>query len=301
MTGDKDGNLVFFGDGTRGHVLSYSFQIHDSQARGFFRLFSVVVLMKDKMFLLNAQPFLFEHLQKLSTELRTHSQEVYAGEQLKQSERAQRLNTGQTSTKPPRSLIELTGQKNVFGLIHSHFAWILWMGARCLIENITIGTPTVPPWMERSTGDDYAVIQMEREEWLMKRLGIDADDDDYCSLRKCREMLGSHFESACYCAMVGVQIVLRGSQSKTFRVIKSLRKLIPESMHRLTQTDCSQYLPASQCRILSIPTSVAVPQPSANVFRIDFVGDTDDVQVKWLGGLPTKCKILKEFSGALHM
>lgn len=87
-----------------------------------------------------------------------------------------------------------------------------------------------------------------------------------------------------------LQIVLRGSQTKTFRVIKCLRKLIPESMHNLTQTDCSQYLPASQCRILSIPTSVAVPQPSADVYRIDFVGDSDEVHVKWLGGLPSKCE-----------
>lgn len=61
-------------------------------------------------------------------------------------------------------------------------------------------------------------------------------------------------------------------------------------MHKLTQTDCSQYLTTSACRLLSIPTSVAVPQPSADVFRIDFVGDSDEVHVKWLGGLPSKCE-----------
>lgn len=205
LTGNREGNLVFFGDATRGHVLSYTFQIHDSQARGFFRLFSVVVLMKDKMFLLNVQPFLAEHLQKLSTELRSYSHDVYSAEQLKQSERAQRLNTGQTSTKPPRSLIELTGQKNIFALIHSHFAWMLWMSARCLIENITIGTPTVPPWIGHE-GDGLAIIQMDRDEWLMKRLGIDEDDEGSSSLRKCKNMLGTHFTAACYCAMVGIQV-----------------------------------------------------------------------------------------------
>lgn len=61
-------------------------------------------------------------------------------------------------------------------------------------------------------------------------------------------------------------------------------------MHKLTQTDCSQYLPSSKCRLFSIPTSVAVPQPSADVFRIDFVGDSDELHVKWLGGLPSKCE-----------
>lgn len=162
--------------------------------------------MKDKMFLLNAQPFLAEHLEKLSAELRTYSFDVYSAEQLKQSERAQRLNTGQTSTKPPRSLIELTGQKNIFALIHSHFAWMLWMGARCLIENIPIGTPIVPPWVGHEA-EGSGIIQMDREGWLMKRLGID-DDDGGSSLRKCKEMLGTYFPAACYCVMVGIQVIL---------------------------------------------------------------------------------------------
>lgn len=158
------------------------------------------------MFLLNAQPFLAEHLEKLSAELRTYSFDVYSAEQLKQSERAQRLNTGQTSTKPPRSLIELTGQKNIFALIHSHFAWMLWMGARCLIENIPIGTPIVPPWVGHEA-EGSGIIQMDREGWLMKRLGID-DDDGGSSLRKCKEMLGTYFPAACYCVMVGIQVIL---------------------------------------------------------------------------------------------
>lgn len=205
VTGNKDGSLVFFGDATRGHILSYTFQIHDSQARGFFRLFSIVVLMKDKMFLLNMQPFLAENLQKLSTELQGYSLEIYSAEQAKHSERAQRLTTGQTSTQPPRSLIHLTGQKNIFAHIHSHFTWILWMGARCLTENITVGTPTVPPWIANEE-DGFAVIQMDKEEWLMKRLGIEEDDETSNSLRKCKELLGSHFVAICYCVIVGQQV-----------------------------------------------------------------------------------------------
>lgn len=139
VSASKDGSLVFFGDVSRGHVLSYTFQIHDSQARGFFRLFSITVLMKDKMFLLNLQPFLSDNIQKLSAELQSYSVQVHTAEQAKYSERAQRLNAGHASTQPPRSLIDLTLQKNIFPFIHSHFAWILWMGARCLTENLTFG------------------------------------------------------------------------------------------------------------------------------------------------------------------
>ena len=65
MNSNKDGHggFVFFGDATRGHVLSHTFQIRDSKARGFYRLFSITVIMKDKLLLLNIQPFLSDNIQ----------------------------------------------------------------------------------------------------------------------------------------------------------------------------------------------------------------------------------------------
>lgn len=203
---NSDGNIVFFGDASRGHILSHTFHIHDSQARGFFRLFSIIVLMKDKMFLLNMQPFLAKNLQKISSELQAFSSAIYSAEEAKCSERAQRLTSGQTSTQPPRSLIELTGESSVFAILHSHFAWLLSTGARYLTENVTIGTPTVPPWIGCEE-DGFAVVQMDNEEWLIKRLGIDDTDEEEYSLRKCREMLKKDFVAACYCTLVGIQVI----------------------------------------------------------------------------------------------
>lgn len=199
--------MVYFGDATRGHVLSYTFQIHDSQARGFFRLFSIIVLMKDKMYLLNIQPFLAEHLQKVATELQTYSAGVHSAEQAKYSERAQRLNSGQASTQPPRPLIELTGQPNIFAYIHSHFAWILWMGARCLTENITGGVPSVPPW---SKNDSYSFVDLKcaMNEWPIQRYHVDNEHEtENCDLfRKYKQLLKEHFVAACYCVIVGIQV-----------------------------------------------------------------------------------------------
>lgn len=60
---NKNGGFVFFGDSSRGHILSHTFQIRDSKARGFYRLFSIVILMKDKLFLLNVHPFLAENFE----------------------------------------------------------------------------------------------------------------------------------------------------------------------------------------------------------------------------------------------
>lgn len=196
--------MVFFGDASRGHVLSYTFQIHDSQARGFFRLFSIIVLMKDKMYLLNVQPFLAENLHKISTELQSYSTQIHLAEQAKYSERAQRLISGHVSTQPPRSLIELTGQKNIFAYIHSHFAWILWMGARCLTENINVGLPLLSSTNTKL--DPFTVIQLKNKDPnTTKRLAAENDNEHPDFIRKCSRILHDQFPAACYCVFVGIQ------------------------------------------------------------------------------------------------
>lgn len=67
-------------------------------------------------------------------------------------------------------------------------------------------------------------------------------------------------------------------------------------MHHLICTSSDQYLTQTECRILSVSHSVAVPQLSDDIFRIEFLDNSNDVHVKWLGCLPNKCKIFrKEF------
>jgi hypothetical protein len=82
--------------------------------------------------------------------------------------------------------------------------------------------------------------------------------------------------------------VLRGRPETADDFMKCFRQLLPEKMHILTRIDTNKYLAASTCKILGIPSSVAVPQPSTKIFRIDLLGD-DLVSVKWLGEVPHKC------------
>lgn len=213
VSASKDGNLVFFGDVSRGHVLSYTFQIHDSQARGFFRLFSITVLMKDKMYLLNLQPFLSDNIQKLFAELQSYSAQVHTAEQATYSERAQRLSAGHASKQPPRSLIDLTGQKNIFAFIHSHFAWILWMGARCLTENLTFGLSQRIS-TNRNHLESFSMIELKNREVLQaKRLIFDDISEHNDFIRNCQRVLNDHFVAACYCALVGIQVIYLCSET----------------------------------------------------------------------------------------
>lgn len=107
-------------------------------------------------------------------------------------------------------LTELTDEPHIFAQLHTHFTWILWSGARCLTETVALGCPTVPPWIGKDTEEGFSLVQMDKEDWLMRRYEQDDDDDDYlgsnCSLRHCKEILRSEFTAACYCALVGLQV-----------------------------------------------------------------------------------------------
>lgn len=70
--------------------------------------------------------------------------------------------------------------------------------------------------------------------------------------------------------------------------MKCLKKLLPNQLHGLTAMNAKKYLPLQECRILSVPPEVAVPQPCAGIIRLDFVGE--DVATKWTGQLPSKRK-----------
>lgn len=221
VSAKKDGGFVYFGDAVRGHVLSHTFQLRDAHARGFTKLYSIVVIMKDKMFLLNTQPFMAAHMKKVSQMLQDYTSNTYTSMQSQYSERARRLNSGEVNGIASRSLDNLTGQPNIFAYIHSHFTWLLWAGARHLTETITLGTPTVPPWIAMDTEEGFSIVQMDKEDWLLKKFensqahgsaaataAGNAEESNQCSLRMCKNILNSHFIAACYCVVVGIQVTL---------------------------------------------------------------------------------------------
>ena len=107
--------------------------------------------------------------------------------------------------------MQLTGEKHIFAQIHSYFTWILWAGARYLTESITLGSPTVPPWISKNTEDGFSLVQIDKEDWLLNRLGCDETcfEEDDISFRHCKEILRADFLSACYCVIVGIQVIQR--------------------------------------------------------------------------------------------
>ncbi|CAG2059473.1 unnamed protein product [Timema podura] len=152
VTPGREGPL-YFGDKLRGHVLSHTFSLKDAQARGFQRWFSIIVLMKDKYFLLNSWPFLVDNITTIITELQERANKAHEEEQLACPQRAFRLLTvtspddsflkKKTPNKSSRPIAQLTADELVFPRLHLWFTWILRAGSTRMVEYVAEGLPTM--------------------------------------------------------------------------------------------------------------------------------------------------------------
>lgn len=273
---NKNGGFVFFGDAS-GHVLSHTFHVADSNARGFFKLFSITILMKDKTFLLNTEPFLSQHLENISHQLQEYASKVYKDDQSRGSQRAARLNSGQITSNTARSLMELTGEEHIYAILHAHFAWLLWAGARYLSESITLGSPTIPPWLGNEIEEGFTMVHIDKEDFLVKRLGR-LSFENSLSLRVFRGL--SSFRGVLNAVLTGQQVVVRAVDGGA-ALARGLCSLLPDAMHGLMEMRANY---AKDVKILALPRKAQVP---LNVIRIDAF---EEMTAHGDVTIPVKCK-----------
>ncbi|XP_059054037.1 folliculin [Achroia grisella] len=257
----KEGGVVYFND-TRGHVLSHMFQVKDTHARGLKRWFSIVVLMKDKMLLLNVMPVLSEHMQKISKELQELAEVVYNDEQKVCSQRALRLKTGRNDFGQSRSLLQLTGEENVFKKLHSHFTWMLKAGALTYSETLFTSDDLLKKLSPRSTTNTICEDSI-----------CNTNSEDYITLRALENLLSkSVFRVLLYCTLTGIHIFIKSQNSTVIN--KSLSQLLPITNVIATHIRISD----NNEQIMNMETACIVEETENNNFSY-----------KWQGTLPAKC------------
>ncbi|KAI8426032.1 hypothetical protein MSG28_005005 [Choristoneura fumiferana] len=267
----KEGGVVYFSD-PRGHVLSLTFQIRDTRARGLKRWFSIMVLMKDKMFLLNIMPLLSEHMQKIAKELQELAEVVYDNEQKICSQRALRLNTGRNDFGQSRSLMQLTGDEKVFKRLHSHFTWMLKAGALTYSETLYSSRDLLNKLHPDATKGS-----------IFSPNACSVDDNDECIPLRALENLMSKevFRILLYCTLIGVKIIIKSCRTDPVVIAKGLSRLLP-----VTSYDRVPHI---------IISSEAVASPNACVLQ-----ETDQLFCcKWQGTLPVKSMIANALKSAV--
>jgi len=142
----REGPIFFGHESNQGsHTLSYTFYVKDSLARGFQRFYSIVVLMSDKMFLLNSWQFLVDNIKAIISKIQQSAFIIYNMEQNENPQRGLRLTQsfirGGVPPRSSRPLTELLANKLIYKILHMQFTWLLRVGGKRLRERILEGTP----------------------------------------------------------------------------------------------------------------------------------------------------------------
>lgn len=118
----KEGPIFFSDSGLDIHVVSYTFFLKDSSARGFQRWFSVVILASEGAQLLKLWSTLVAEMKGIIGELQKMAAEVYKREEEQCSHRMLRSNFNSTNVGATRSLQEITGNPAILLKLHIQFS-----------------------------------------------------------------------------------------------------------------------------------------------------------------------------------
>ncbi|XP_063979848.1 folliculin [Diachasmimorpha longicaudata] len=288
--------VCYFGDDTRGHVLSHAFTLKDAQARGIRRSCSFIIFMKDKQFLLNMWPFFVDNLRQVIKELQDFAEKQYATDENANPQRAARLSSAsgglhanrETARGMPRGLPEITNEEHIFVRIHMWLVWILSAGARHFVESsATLDSPLsgfLIRYQDFTENPEFSEISKKKFATTI--------------LREISQQISrEHFKQLLFACLTGIQVVVRGPNNQARELLYALSSLVPRSCRRI-QVDADEYKGINECNFLGVNTLVAVPVPSPHICRLDIIPEElknshqQSLILRWAGKLPQKLPTL---------
>lgn len=268
----REGPIVF-GEDSGCHVLSHTFNLQDSQARGFRRLYSFIVVMMDRVFLINSWPFLVKHFRKLIDDLQAKADLIFSSESdetksttsrslrssLSGPDHLRRIRANQTG----RSLVDITGDVDIFVYLHKYFVFLLKAGGQRVVECVLEGPPQVMASPQRSLSQSQEEEEDRHERALttldFKVVSVDGQPF-FQSLKHLFKVLDKHdFVELAYHILKGDQLIVRGSDISTVTsIIAVLKDLVPESCCRIVGFS-SAYKEPFVCNFLGLSVGVELP------------------------------------------
>ena len=129
VTPNKEGPIFFSDSGIGINVISYTFFLKDSSARGFQRWFSVIVLCLEASPLLGLWSYLLPEIREIVRDLQQLATVVYQAEEQSCSHRLLRTNLNNFNVGAARALQDLTGNPNILVNLHTKFSVIVLSAA----------------------------------------------------------------------------------------------------------------------------------------------------------------------------
>lgn len=162
---------IYFDDDKNGSVIGYEFNIKDIEGRGVQRSYSLIIIMKDRIYLQHLWSFLSQQMSIIANNLKQEAEKKFQKDLIEkgitpgvQAQTGQFLNFKKNS-KQVRGLVELTDDHLIFAKLHMWFTWILRMSS-CQIRE---------EFMHGPISED---LQVKSEREKLKELSRDKMDNE---------------------------------------------------------------------------------------------------------------------------
>nr|XP_009860385.1 folliculin-like [Ciona intestinalis]XP_018669825.1 folliculin-like [Ciona intestinalis] len=274
---------IMFGDGQHGYVISYTFYVKDNLARGLQRWYSIICIMKDRVFLIQSWPFLVSCIGNIIQYMQSCADSVYKIESSESPQHKTRMLPRVSNVVTPhnfrqhrghnsnaRALIQLTGNPELYPYLHTAFTWIMRACKMRFKEKIVQGARM-----------DDDVVRDEIIERTSRSNSLATDDIDeiqadfnmisitspcsstepiFTSLRHMREVLQPPlFKAIAWHLVVGNQVIWKGQdQDLITSALVVLKQLLPVGCVKM-QTRSDKYLNSYKANLLGLTEKACVP------------------------------------------
>lgn len=264
---------IYFDDDKNGSVIGYEFHVKDSEGRGFQRSYSLIIIMKDRIYLQHLWSFLQHHLTIVAQNIKAAAQKLFDKEVKENSinlsspplittNRSRDPVSRKKSNKSNRGLIELTNDSFIFAKLHMWFTWILRASACQISEEFLYG-PLIEDLqikLEEFKLSNYDILSnKDCDNSLLMVSPSDHDDSDDIYLLEIndyqtliRKIGYDYFHALAYHVIVGNQIMIRCKYSVLVSsILKLLEQFIPYGCRKPVYYS-NEYVNSYKCNILGL-------------------------------------------------
>ncbi|XP_046446302.1 folliculin-like isoform X1 [Daphnia pulex] len=188
----KEGPIFFSDSGIDIHVISHTFFLKDSSARGFQRWFSVIALANESAILLKLWNTLVPEMKEIIKDLQQMAAEVYKREEEQCSHRMLRSNFHIANVGAARSLQDISGNPAILLKLHIQFSRLILL-ANCT-PNQVIKSKVVEATTNKIEDSVAALIKICEEigphfkafaRHILKGGSTSISSDDLCVKESC--------------------------------------------------------------------------------------------------------------------
>ncbi|CAB3405301.1 unnamed protein product [Caenorhabditis bovis] len=176
LNGEEADGCVTFGDADNGFCFSYTFRLADAKARGFMRLFSLIVVSNDLTFLTNNYYYFKNSLGAIKTKLQSLAASTYEREiqEIDQNGddgimrpeyasmvgRMPRWFKRKIAIDTDRNLSTITSCRDIWSILHRQLMWALRSPTLTCRDQVMEGKPT-QDMMVLMELDESAIVELE--------------------------------------------------------------------------------------------------------------------------------------------